>query len=387
MASQGAANGSVPLPLRRAEVEATARPLLRARMLPAAAFTDPGVLDWELERIFGDWICAAHRSALAEPGDFVARELGTESFFVIAGEDGELRAFYNVCRHRGSRLLEGAGQGEAADPLPLSRLGLRLRRRAASRPPHREARGLRPRMQRIAPDPDRGRRGPGAGRPERSGPDPGEHVGDLAEHLERYRSEDLTPAAERAYEVESNWKAIAENYNECLHCPGVHPELNALSAYDSGERFEGEGLWCGGSLILNEGAETMARPGGGGREPIAGLDGEELSSVLYVSLFPNALISFHPDYVMLHTLWPRGPGRTAVTCEWLFEPATIAAEAFDPSDAVEFWDQVNREDWRVCELTQKGVASRGFTPGRYGDSEDDTHAFDRMVAERYLAAL
>ncbi len=90
---------------------------------------------------------------------------------------------------------------------------------------------------------------------------------------------------------------------------------------------------------------------------------------------------------MLHTLWPRDPGKTAVTCEWLFEPATIAAEGFDPSDAIEFWDQVNREDWRVCELTQKGVASRGFTPGRYSDSEDDTHAFDRMVAERYLEAL
>ena len=68
----------------------------------------------------------------------------------------------------------------------------------------------------------------------------------------------------------ANWKAIAENYNECLHCPGVHPELNALSSYDSGESFEGEGLWCGGSLFLNEGAETMAREGGGGREPIAG---------------------------------------------------------------------------------------------------------------------
>ena len=212
-------------------------------------------------------------------------------------------------------------------------------------------------------------------------------MGDLAERLERYRSEELAPAAEHPYEVEANWKAIAENYNECLHCPGVHPELNALSAYDSGERFEGEGLWCGGSMVLNEGAETMARSGGEGREPITGLDGEELRCVLYVSLFPNALISFHPDYVMVHTLWPRGPGRTAVTCEWLFEPATIAAEGFDPSDAVEFWDQVNREDWRVCELTQKGVASRGFTPGRYGDSENDTHAFDRMVAERYLEAL
>ena len=75
-------------------------------------------------------------------------------------------------------------------------------------------------------------------------PDPGEHVGDLAGRLGRYRVSELRPAAERSYGVDANWKAIGENYNECLHCPGVHPELNALSSYDSGgERFEGRG--CG----------------------------------------------------------------------------------------------------------------------------------------------
>ncbi len=73
-------------------------------------------------------------------------------------------------------------------------------------------------------------------------PHPGEHVGDLAERLERYRVRDLRPGAECSYEVEANWKAIGENYNECLHCPGVHPELNGLSSHDSGERFQGEGM-------------------------------------------------------------------------------------------------------------------------------------------------
>jgi Rieske 2Fe-2S family protein len=90
---------------------------------------------------------------------------------------------------------------------------------------------------------------------------------------------------------------------------------------------------------------------------------------------------------MLHTLWPRAVDRTEVICEWFFEPETIAAADFDPSDAVDFWDQVNREDWRVCELTQMGVRSRGYLPGRYSDHEADVHAFDSMVAERYMAAL
>jgi Rieske 2Fe-2S family protein len=90
---------------------------------------------------------------------------------------------------------------------------------------------------------------------------------------------------------------------------------------------------------------------------------------------------------MLHTLWPRAAGRTDVVCEWFFEPATMAVDGFDPSDAVGFWDQVNREDWHVCELTQRGMGSRGFEPGRYTSQEHDVHAFDVMVAERYLEAL
>ncbi len=153
--------------------------------------------------------------------------------------------------------------------------------------------------------------------------------------------------------------------------------------------LEGAGAWCGGSMTLSEGASTMGREGGHvhPRPPIDGLSGQDLSSVLYFVLFPNALVSMHPDYVMLHTLWPRAADRTDVVCEWLFEPATIAADGFDPSDAIDFWDQVNREDWRVCELTQLGVRNRGAVAGRYSAEEDDVHSFDVMVASRYMEAL
>ena len=87
---------------------------------------------------------------------------------------------------------------------------------------------------------------------------------------------------------------------------------------------------------------------------------------------------------MLHTLWPRGAGRTEVVCEWFFEPATMAADGFDPAETVEFWDTVNRQDWRVCELAQLGVGSRGFSRGRYTANEHTVHVFDRMVCEAYL---
>jgi Rieske 2Fe-2S family protein len=220
-------------------------------------------------------------------------------------------------------------------------------------------------------------------------PPPELHVGDLRDLLARYRTGDLKRGAKITYEVGANWKTIAENYNECLHCPGVHPELNRLSHYMSGDTITGAGAWCGGSMTLTEGAETMGKDGGAGhgRPPIRGLSGSDLTSVLYFLLFPNTLVSLHPDYVMLHTLWPRGADRTEVVCEWFFEPETMAAPGFDATDAVEFWDQVNREDWQVCELTQHGMTTRGFTPGRYTLQEDDVHAFDVMVADRYLEAL
>ena len=138
-------------------------------------------------------------------------------------------------------------------------------------------------------------------------------------------------------------------------------------------------------MTLAEGVETMAVEGTEHNRPaIAGVD---VRSILYFLLFPNTLVSLHPDYVMLHTLWPRAVDRTEVVCEWFFEPEAIEAPDFDPSDAVEFWDQVNREDWHVCALTQQGMNSRSFVPGRYTTQEDDVHDFDVMIAERYLEAL
>ena len=142
----------------------------------------------------------------------------------------------------------------------------------------------------------------------------------------------------------------------------------------------GTGGSAGSPSFLLPGAATAERP------PISGVEGDLLRRVLYFLLFPNTLVSLHPDYVMLHTLWPRAVDRTEVVCDWLFEPATMAQEGFDASDAVEFWDQVNREDWEVCRLTQLGLQTTGFEPGRYTTQEGDVHAFDTMVAERYLAA-
>jgi Rieske 2Fe-2S family protein len=80
-------------------------PVERATMLPPAAFTDPAVLAWEVDEIFTGWVCMGHASAVAEQGAFLMREIGPTSVFATRGEDGEVRAFINTCRHRGSRIV------------------------------------------------------------------------------------------------------------------------------------------------------------------------------------------------------------------------------------------------------------------------------------------
>jgi glycine betaine catabolism A len=377
-----------PLNLSRSDLKATLEPLERARMLPTAAFVDPGVFEWELERIFGEWICVGHVSQVSEPGSYLMREVGPDSLVVMGGEGGRPHAFLNVCRHRGARLLsdaEGSVGRRVVCPYHAWSYGfdgelVGSRHMDGVEDFDTACFGLIPvRVATIG----------GLVLVDLSGnaPDVDGHVGELRAHLERYRLDGLRRVRRIAYDVAANWKAIAENYSECLHCPGVHPELNALSHYMSGEVMDGAGAWCGGSMTLRDGAATMGRRGGADRPPIEGLSDADLRSVLYFVLFPNALVSLHPDYVMLHTLWPRAADRTEVICEWFFAPATIAADGFDPSDAIEFWDQVNREDWHVCELTQKGVRTRGYALGRYSTEEVDVHEFDVMIAERYLEGV
>jgi Rieske 2Fe-2S family protein len=378
------------LPLRADDVELTRRPLEEATMLPRAAFTEPAVLDWELEALFlGGWVCAGHAGRLRERGDFLTVSVGTESIVIVAGDDGVPRAFHNVCRHRGARLVtEPEGRMRRLQcPYHAWCYGFDGSLKNA---PHTDgiasfdkaATGLRNVRCEVV-------EGLLMIDPSGTAPPASEHVGDLAPWLARYRLAELARTTRITYDVRANWKAIAENYSECLHCPGVHPELNRLSHYLSGDSLAGAGAWCGGSMTLSDGATTMATANGGGhaRPPIRGLDEHDQRVVLYFLLFPNTLVSLHPDYVMLHTLWPRAVDLTEVVCEWFFEPRTAAADGFDDSDAVGFWDQVNREDWGVCELTQQGVTSRAYTPGRYTEQEDDVHAFDVMVADRYLDAL
>jgi Rieske 2Fe-2S family protein len=183
----------------------------------------------------------------------------------------------------------------------------------------------------------------------------------------------LRPAKRVEYDVRANWKLMFENYSECYHCPGVHPQLQKVSPYDSAENDLREGPFLGGFMKINAGKSlTMS-----GNACALAIEKKNTQRVFYYSIFPNMLFSMHPEYVMVHQLWPKSPERTLIVCDWLFHPDAFARKDFNPEDAIEFWDVTNKQDWHVCELSQQGIASRAYQPGPYSSRESIPAAWDQ----------
>jgi Rieske 2Fe-2S family protein len=214
-------------------------------------------------------------------------------------------------------------------------------------------------------------------------PDFSDHCGSLDALTKAHECGRLVAVARHDYVVEANWKIVTENYHECYHCPQIHPELCRVTSPDSGTDDPSDGAWAGGSMDLFDHAVTMSITGESGGKILRGLDGSQSRKVYYYSLWPNLLISLHPDYVMTHRLEPLAPNKTRIECEWLFPPE-VATDGFDPSYAVDFWDITNREDWGACESVQRGTASRAYRQGPLSMVEGTTHQFIAMVAAGYL---
>jgi Rieske 2Fe-2S family protein len=214
-----------------------------------------------------------------------------------------------------------------------------------------------------------------------------DHVGNLGDLLRNYDCADLVVGARHDYEISANWKILAENYHECYHCSSIHPELCEVSPPTSGgDNLEPEGAWIGGPMNLYEGVETMSLDGKSHAPLLPNLEEGQDRTVHYFQLFPNLLISPHPDYVMTHRLVPLAPNRTAVECAWLFSREAAEREDFDPSYASDFWDITNRQDWHACESVQRGASSRGYRQGPLSPREDAVYQLITMVAKGYLEA-
>jgi Rieske 2Fe-2S family protein len=209
------------------------------------------------------------------------------------------------------------------------------------------------------------------------------HLPDLPDFpdFSAWQMGDLRLGRRIVYDVKANWKLIVLNFNECLHCPNLHPALNRLHHYLGADNAAPTEWYCGGSMGFRDGVETMSTDGKRRRAFLPGLNDSQRRQVAYFSIYPNLLLSLHPDYMMTHTLWPRAHNRTEIVCEWHFHPAELARPGVTIEDAVTFWDMTNREDWWIAEQSQAGIQSRVYQPGPYSEREELLWSFDRIVEE------
>ncbi len=380
--------------LTEAELASVRREYRGARLLPKRAYHDPAYFDWERANIVRrDWVMVAREEEVPDPGTYLLVELDDDPLIVVRGRDGALRAFHNVCRHRGTAVAEDPCGKVVRFQCPYHAWiydldGSLIRAKHTDDLDDFEMVDYG--LAEVALDTWQGfiflNLDGGAASLR-------DQLGDLVEHWDRFDFSTLRRAKRIEYDVAANWKFIAENYSECYHCPGVHPQLNKLTPYDLGGDFDPNGAWQGGWMELAAGAETMSLGEAGavadhgsthGRPSMAGITVQDERCVYYYVVWPTTFLSIHPDYLLVHRLVPQGPDRTLVVCDWLFEAATMAAPGFDPSDAVAFWDLTNGQDWHVCELQQRGTRSSSWVAGRYSNAEASVHAFDQMVADRYV---
>jgi Rieske 2Fe-2S family protein len=351
--------------------------------LPARYYTDTSLFRRELDGLFGTmWFYAARSEEIAAPGQYVVREINGHNIVVTRNERGRVRAFHNVCRHRGTRLCsESAGQLPGSVQCPYHAWTYDLDGRLIGAPHMDEV----PHFNRadypllpvdadewdghvfltLADDP----------------PALAEQLGPLVAKFASWGMQDLRRGHRIVYDVKANWKLIIQNYNECLHCPNLHPALNKLSHYLSGENEPLRPTYMGGLMDLRPGVETLSMDGTCPRAILPGLSAEDARRVYYYCIFPNMMLSLHPDYMLTHTLWPIAPDRTINVCEWHFQPSELARPDFDASDCIAFWDMTNKQDWHVCELSQAGISSPVYMPGPYSNREDLLYAFDRFIVE------
>jgi Rieske 2Fe-2S family protein len=364
----------------------TQQPLERARTLPAPCYDAEAIHALEQEHLFPHhWLAVAREEDLPGAGHFVTRDIGRERILVVRGHDGCLRAFFNVCRHRGSRLLDvPSGCLQQAIVCPYHawsyQLDGRLRRAPEMNAVERaEALALvavplarkdgfvfvhldaaaRPLEEALADLPDGSRFG--------------------LERLRRVRALE--------YRVEANWKLVCENYSECYHCPRAHPQLDRLSERSAGGFEQGRGF-NGGPMQLRAGFDTLSTSGHSSWPRLDGASSRADDRLVhYYLVYPNLMLGIYPDYLSVHTVWPVSAAAARVSCEIFVPAGTLALAGFDPAPVIDFWDLTNRQDWALCERVQRGVTSRGYRPGPYAASERCVHAFDAWYAHWLASAL
>lgn len=350
--------------------------------LPREMYVDPAAFAREREVVlYGEWFCVGRVADLGldSPGRVAVVDVVGESVLVTRDTDGSLHAAYNVCRHRGSQLFtEQVCRAAQSLRCPYHSWTYALDGSLLKAPHTELAEDERAdfALKTVAVDAWAGFVFVHLGVPASTLADAMERP---ARTLANYAIGELVTGLRFSYDVAANYKVVAENYNECYHCGPVHPELTRLVP-----AFGGGGTdidWENG-VPHREGAWTFTTSGTTERAPLPGLDEDERTRHKGELVYPNLMLSASADHVAAFVLLPQSVDRTRIECLLLFHPTATADPSFDPSDAGDLWDLVNKQDWAICESVQRGMSSRSYTHGWFAPMEDDSADIRRWLLGR-----
>ena len=361
--------------------------------LPAPYYFDPAHHSLEMNQIwYRNWIYVCRSSDLATVRSYRTLELGTQSILVVRGEDRVVRAFHNTCRHRGSALCQTPeGRFPSSGivcPYHSWRYSLRGELVQAGSGQHGEGFELRDFPLYSLPV------------NEWNGfifaaltnePPPFSASFDLPlNRLDDWQLGDLVVGHTLRKTIQCNWKVFWENYNECLHCPGVHPRLAQLVPLFGRALLErrDDPSWqdhaddddpkYGGGL--RTGAESWSMDGKPVGVPFPRVSPEDRKAGhVYLTSVPSMFIVAHVDYVRVVRLRPLGPERTEMSIEFLFLPETLADPKRDLMNVVEFTNIVMSEDAEICELNQRGLRALPHAGGVLMPEEYAIRQFQNWV--------
>jgi glycine betaine catabolism A len=361
--------------------------------LPARAYLDADWYAREQATIWAkNWICAGRLNDLA-PGSMRRVQVGAAATILCRGADGTLSAFHNVCRHRGAELCR-------AEQQPMGKLVACPYHAWAYAPDD----GRLVSVAHATPTDDFVRADNGlfpVSVTTWAGfvflnlmADPGPLVPDVGRHFfDNWPMDSLKTGHRMVKDCAFNWKLFWENYNECLHCPTIHPELcDLVPVYSKGIMAANEAVaWTPDQPVgpnLRAGAQSWTMTGAPCGPVFARLTPEERQNGYnFATLYPTMFIVAHVDYVRAVRLEPLGPQTTRLTAEWYFSQETLDQPGFDAARVADFAKIVLGQDTAAAEMNQRGLASPAFTAGRLMPQEFDMHRFQAWVLDQMGGAL
>ncbi len=340
--------------------------------LPSHTYFDADHYERELAAIwYRNWVYLCRAKSLEKPGSYRTFDLGTQQILLLRDEEGRLRAFHNTCRHRGSRLCRAEEGRFTAKRIvcpyhrwTYSLQGKLLRTSSLACPEGFDSEDF-PLYDvavadwggfvfiNLAGD---------------EGPSLEQSFDRASARLDHWPLEDLIVGHSFRKILQCNWKLFWDNFNECLHCPGVHPELsNLVPIYGRALIAERDDpRWREYAALddpkfkegLRHDAATWSMDGQAHGETFQGLSDEERrAGQSFATILPSMYVVAHVDYVRVIRLRPIGPEQTELVAQWLFPPETLADAAFDPANIVEFATLVMEQDAEACALNQRGLHS------------------------------